>query len=122
MGGVNLAEESQRILASSGELLQTDTRTLHESPLLLLSRCVIGDRMRLKWSKCIGTDNVAHAHVHEQAMVLLDTAVTQMLHRLLRRLNVLAEHRADPIRVSALVLGCCCCCCYVFTFVYVLVL
>ncbi len=51
MGGVNLAEESQRIMSSSGELLQVETKRKAQGPLeeaKLLNLPVLTRRIKVK--------------------------------------------------------------------------
>ncbi|KHJ46222.1 transcription initiation factor TFIID component TAF4 family protein [Trichuris suis] len=93
MGGVNLAEESQKILASTAEVLSAETRSCGPEQLFLHSRA-LNEKLRMICSACNIDD------FYPDLCMLISMAVEQRLREILERLCVFAEHRTDNLRVS----------------------
>lgn len=92
MGGVNLAEESQRILGST-ELIGTQIRSCKDEVFLHLP--ALQQRIR----------NIVAKHGLEEPSnevnVLISHATQERLKNIVEKLAVIAEHRIDIIKVSA---------------------
>ncbi|KFD51102.1 hypothetical protein M514_08002 [Trichuris suis] len=91
MGGVNLAEESQKILASTAEVLSAETRSCGPEQLFLHSRA-LNEKLRMICSACNIDD------FYPDLCMLISMAVEQRLREILERLCVFAEHRTDNLR------------------------
>lgn len=91
MGGVNLAEESQRILGST-ELIGTQIRSCKDEVFLHLP--ALQQRIR----------NIVAKHGLEEpsneVSVLISHATQERLKNIVEKLAVIAEHRIDIIKVS----------------------
>lgn len=91
MGGVNLAEESQRILGST-ELIGTQIRSCKDEVFLHLP--ALQQRIR----------NIVAKHGLEEPSnevnVLISHATQERLKNIVEKLAVIAEHRIDIIKVS----------------------
>lgn len=91
MGGVNLAEESQRILGST-ELIGTQIRSCKDEVFLHLP--VLQSKIRAIIAKH-GLDEPSN-----DVAVLISHATQERLKNIVEKLAVIAEHRIDIIKVS----------------------
>lgn len=91
MGGVNLAEESQRILGST-ELIGTQIRSCKDEVFLHLP--VLQNKIRAIIAKH-GLDEPSN-----DVAVLISHATQERLKNIVEKLAVIAEHRIDIIKVS----------------------
>lgn len=91
MGGVNLAEESQRILGST-EMIGTQIRSCKDEVFLLMPQ--LQSRIR----------SIVARHGLEEPMsevaLLVSHACQERLKNIVEKLAVIAEHRIDIIKVS----------------------
>jgi transcription initiation factor TFIID subunit 4 len=90
MGGVNLAEESQRILGST-EYVGTQIRSCKDEVLLNLS--VLQQRIRTQMARH-GIDEPS-----TDIAVLISHATQEHLKNIVEKLSVIAEHRIDILKV-----------------------
>jgi len=100
MGGVNIAEESQRILeaTAAGELLARESRSLGTAgrcPSAFVDAHRLGAQLRL-----LGRAHGLRLDPVSDPTALVALAVEQRLRHMLERLAVLAEHRTESMRVS----------------------
>lgn len=91
MGGVNLAEESQRILGST-ELIGTQIRSCKDEVFLHLP--ILQSKIRAIIAKH-GLDEPSN-----DVAVLISHATQERLKNIVEKLAVIAEHRIDIIKVS----------------------
>jgi transcription initiation factor TFIID subunit 4 len=91
MGGVNLAEESQRILGST-EFVGTQIRSCKDEVLLNLP--ILQQRIRQQMAR--------HGLEEPSAdvAVLISHAAQERLKNIIEKLAVIAEHRIDILKVS----------------------
>lgn len=90
MGGVNLAEESQRILGST-ELIGRHIRSCKDE--VLLSLPALQARIRKAAAKH-GLDEAG-----TDVAVLISHACQERLRNIVEKLAIIAEHRIDVIKV-----------------------
>lgn len=93
MGGVNLAEESQKIMASGAELVGTQIRSCKDEPFF--DRKVLASRV----SKITLNNNLEEPS--EDVVALISHALQERLKDIVERLGVLAEHRAENIKLNS---------------------
>lgn len=93
MGGVNLAEESQRILGST-EFVGTQIRSCKDEVLLNLP--LLQQRIRQQMARH-GLDEPS-----SDVAVLISHAAQERLKNIIEKLAVIAEHRIDILKVRAL--------------------
>lgn len=93
MGGVNLAEESQKIMASGAELVGTQIRSCKDEPFLDMESL---------------TARIAHiACEHKfpepsrEVATLISHATQEHLKTIVERLGILAEHRSENLRLNS---------------------
>lgn len=91
MGGVNLAEESQRILGST-EFVGTQIRSCKDEVLLNLP--LLQQRIRQQMARH-GLDEPS-----SDVAVLISHAAQERLKNIVEKLAVIAEHRIDILKVS----------------------
>lgn len=91
MGGVNLAEESQRILGST-EFVGTQIRSCKDEMLLNLP--ILQQRIRQQMARH-GLDEPS-----SDVAVLISHAAQERLKNIIEKLAVIAEHRIDILKVS----------------------
>jgi transcription initiation factor TFIID subunit 4 len=92
MGGVNLAEESQRILGST-EFVGTQIRSCKDEVLLNLP--LLQQRIRQQMARH-GLDEPS-----SDIAVLISHAAQERLKNIIEKLAVIAEHRIDILKVSS---------------------
>lgn len=92
MGGVNLAEESQRILGST-EFVGTQIRSCKDEVLLNLP--LLQQRIRQQMARH-GLDEPS-----SDVAVLISHAAQERLKNIVEKLAVIAEHRIDILKVSS---------------------
>lgn len=93
MGGVNLAEESQRILGST-EFVGTQIRSCKDEVLLNLP--ILQQRIRQQMARH-GLDDPS-----TDIAVLISHAAQERLKNIIEKLAVIAEHRIDILKVNNL--------------------
>jgi transcription initiation factor TFIID subunit 4 len=91
MGGVNLAEENQRILGST-EFVGTQIRSCKDEVLLNLP--ILQQRIRQQMARH-GLDDPS-----SDIAVLISHAAQEHLKNIIEKLAVIAEHRIDILKVS----------------------
>lgn len=91
MGGVNLAEESQRILGST-EFVGTQIRSCKDE--VLLNMPLLQQRIRQQMARH-GLDEPS-----SDVAVLISHAAQERLKNIIEKLAVIAEHRIDILKVS----------------------
>lgn len=96
MGGVNLAEESQRILGST-EFVGTQIRSCKDEVLLNLP--ILQQRIRQQMARH-GLDEPS-----SDVAVLISHACQERLKNIIEKLAVIAEHRIDILKVSFMTSG-----------------
>lgn len=96
MGGVNLAEESQRILGST-EFVGTQIRSCKDEVLLNLP--LLQQRIRQQMARH-GLDEPS-----SDIAVLISHAAQERLKNIVEKLAVIAEHRIDILKVSSCVIS-----------------
>lgn len=91
MGGVNLAEETQRILGST-EMIGTQIRSCKDE--IFLQQGPLQAKIRQISAKH-GLEEPSN-----EVMALISHATQERLKNLIEKLAVIAEHRIDVIKVS----------------------
>ncbi|XP_043586688.1 transcription initiation factor TFIID subunit 4-like isoform X5 [Bombus pyrosoma] len=91
MGGVNLAEESQRILGST-EFVGTQIRSCKDEVFLHMTPL----QQRIKQI----VSNYGLEEPNQEVAALISHAAQERLKNLVEKLSVIAEHRADLIKVD----------------------
>lgn len=92
MGGVNLAEESQKIMASGAELVGTQIRSCKDEPFFDTN--VLAARIS-KITKKHGLGDPS-----EEVVTLISHATQERLKDIVERLGVLAEHRTENLKLN----------------------
>ena len=92
MGGVNLAEESQKIMASGAELVGTQIRSCKDE--IFLDAAVLSNRI----AKVTRSYNLGEPS--SEVVALISHAIQERLKDIVERLGVLAEQRAENIKLN----------------------
>ncbi|KRX82263.1 Transcription initiation factor TFIID subunit 4 [Trichinella sp. T6] len=95
MGGVNLAEESQKILASTADLFSTEMQSCGPEPTFL-DLSSLQERMQ---ASCSGVNVESF---QPDCCQLLSIACETRLRGLLEKMCAAAEHRTENLRVSSI--------------------
>lgn len=90
MGGVNLAEESQKIMASGAELVGTQIRSCKDEAFFDLNS------LSAKISRIVKRYDLSEPS--NDVVTLISHATQERLKDLVERLGVLAEHRSENLR------------------------
>jgi len=88
MAGVNLMEESQKILATGSDLMSYQTKSINDKPFLSMEN--LKPRIEAIAKKCGMSD------VHGDVMKMVSHATEQRLRALVERLSACCVHRNDP--------------------------
>lgn len=92
MGGVNLAEESQKIMASGAELVGTQIRSCRDEPFLDIK--VLSARI----SRITQRYNLPEPS--PEVVTLISHATQERLKTMVERLGVLADHRSENLKFN----------------------
>ncbi|XP_015770541.1 PREDICTED: transcription initiation factor TFIID subunit 4-like [Acropora digitifera] len=92
MAGVNLMEESQRILAINSELLSTQTRSCKDEPFLNTSP------LQKKLEALAHKNGLSE--VSQEVLSLVSHAAEQRLRNILEKISTLSLHRLEVYRVG----------------------
>lgn len=92
MGGVNLAEESQKIMASGAELVGTQIRSCKDEPFLDVN--VLSARI----NKIVQKYNLAEPSM--DVVTLVSHATQERLKTMVERLGALADHRSENLKFN----------------------
>jgi len=92
MGGVNLAEESQRIMASGAELVGTQIRSCKDEPFL--------DTQALATRITRIAKEFNLPEPSEEVVTIISHATQERLKTMVERLGVLAEHRSENLKLN----------------------
>jgi len=92
MGGVNLAEESQKIMASGAELVGTQIRSCKDQPFF--DTRILSERIA-KITQKLGLGNPS-----DEVVTLISHATQERLKDIVERLGVLAEHRTENLKFN----------------------
>lgn len=92
MGGVNLAEESQRIMASGAELVGTQIRSCKDEPFLDMKS------LTAKITKKAKEFNLPEPS--KDVVTLISHATQERLKTIVERLAILAEHRTENLKFN----------------------
>lgn len=92
MGGVNLAEESQKIMASGAELVGTQIRSCKDEPFFDLKS------LSIKVARIVKKHNLPEPS--SDVITLISHATQERLKDFVERLGVLAEHRAENLKLN----------------------
>lgn len=92
MGGVNLAEESQKIMASGAELVGTQIRSCKDEPFLDINVLTARiSKITLKYD---------FPEPSPEVVTLISHATQERLKTMVERLGILAEHRSDNLKFN----------------------
>lgn len=92
MGGVNLAEESQKIMASGAELVGTQIRSCKDEPFFDTKI------LAAKIGRIVKEHNLSEPS--NEIVTYISHATQVRLKDLVERLNILAEHRSENLRLN----------------------
>lgn len=92
MGGVNLAEESQRIMASGAELVGTQIRSCRDEPFL--------DTKSLSARIARIAKEYNLAEPGQDIVTIVSHATQERLKNIVERLGILAEHRCENLKLN----------------------
>lgn len=92
MGGVNLAEESQKIMASGAELVGTQIRSCKDEAFFDTKT------LSMKIGRLVKEHNLPEPSI--DVVTLISHATQERLKDIVERLGVLAEHRAENLRLN----------------------
>lgn len=92
MGGVNLAEESQKIMASGAELVGTQIRSCKDEPFFDTKT------LSAKIARIVKEHNLPEPS--NDVVTLISHATQERLKNIVERLGILAEHRVENLRLN----------------------
>lgn len=92
MGGVNLAEESQKIMASGAELVGTQIRSCKDEPFLDIN--VLSSRI----NRIVQKHKLSEPST--EVVTLVSHATQERLKTMVERLGVLADHRSENLKFN----------------------
>lgn len=92
MGGVNLAEESQRIMASGAELVGTQIRSCKDEPFFDT------EALSARIAKIAEKYNLSEPS--KEVVTIISHATQQRLKDMVERLGCLAEHRSENLKMN----------------------